>query len=398
MTGDEPMADRYRAEATYQAKASASGHGYALTSQRDMTNQNITIKDSVVFLTQRVEETQDRAQHVEKLLEEIDELKARLAFMSEMAKSTEARLAQEAERARAAGRAQALGEAQTQLRDAERRRREIEARLDQVQDERDQAARLMRQAQLQALNARNELEEVRRAAQLEANLERARLLIKDAADAGIPAREGVYEDQLAHADAELGDFREQLVQLSAELKQSAEQEDPSRHKPWESAPSQTTYNLDHAPGYATSNAVSAAPPALSPLRELPPAARDRFPTGAEPPPPPLALLPHSRAVGAALFLLGLALFTVAGTYINIMLHAAVGPAVVWQIVFTCAAILVASVCTVIMIEAMDDSEMYIGAVFLLALPVLIATIFFPSRDLPGIGLAAHWLVYHLGPM
>ena len=379
------------------AKASASGHGQALVSQRDMMNQDITIKDSFVLVlaTQHADEALGRAQYAKKLLDEIDELKRRLAILSQAAKSAEARLTREAERARVAGRAQALAEAQAELRDAERRRREIEARLEQAEEERGQAVHLMRQAQRQALDARSELEELRRAAQLEADLAEARLLIEHAANEGGTVREDAYDLQLASADAELGGFRQQLAMLSAELEESTELEDTNWQEPSPPA-ADALYDLGAALGIPASAAVPSAVPSSG---DLPPVDWRQPAAGASAAPPSeLGLLPHSRALGAVLFLLSAALFTLAGTYINIMLSAPVGPAVVWQIVFTCAAFAVSVVGTAVLITIMDDSEMYIGMALLLALPILIAANIFPSRDLPGFGPVAQWLVYHLGPM
>jgi len=54
--------------------ARASGHGRAFTSHHDMTNQDITIKDSIVILGMHADETMGRAQQSKKLLDDIDRL------------------------------------------------------------------------------------------------------------------------------------------------------------------------------------------------------------------------------------------------------------------------------------------------------------------------------------
>lgn len=316
-----------------QAKISSSGHGQAYVALRDFADQRIEIRDShVTIIEARAHEAKDRQQQAHELLDGIDALKARLAQMTAAAQATENHLKEEVKRARAEGRAQALLESQARLREAERKRREVEARLVRVEDERDQAVKLMREAQLQAINALNELEEARRTAQLEANLQAVREHMEQAAQSGALSREEPYQDLIAATDAELDSYSTRLATLSTELDESA----------------------------MRSQAADAAVPVLPPTPAPTPPSPGARPQGETQPPIPPSLAaetqrsrPHSAraaAVSAAsqlsmppgtAILAGLvpaigfaALFGAAGISIKDMITAQVGPAIGWQVLYS----------------------------------------------------------------
>lgn len=422
------MTDDEQPGAIYSAKTSASGHGQAYTSQRDMTNQDITIKDSVVVVVmRRVEETMERVQYAETLRDGVDELKTRLAAMTEAARIAATRLKREVDRARSEGRQEALVEAEAQLQDAERRRKEAEARLRQAQEERDHAVQVMKQAQLQALNARNELEELRRREQLEADLAQARTELQRAATAGGTVRAEAYADQIASADAELGDFHEQLALLSAELKESSQAEpQPSAtadDSPLKASSSATTSSAaspsvgraDRDAKAAQTSTIETDPENIP--RKVPPELRTTSlrPFAVGPQPVAEGRTAHARAsalAGSPAYGIALALpimicCAVEGTGTNIMIHAPVGPAIMWQILYACIAfVMVVLVACIVLIIVETTTTRYgyrarrvfTDLVILVAPLVLIAAIIFPSRTVPVLAPVAHWLVHYLGLM
>lgn len=398
------MTDEWQPGETRSVKASASGHGQAYTSQRDMTNQEITIKDSVILVvTRRAEETIEREQHAENLLSGVDELKKRLTAMTEAARIAATRLKQEVKRAREEGRAEALAEAEFQLQNAERRRAEVEVRLKQAQDERERATQLMQQAQLQALDARNELAELRRREQLEAELAQALPMMQRAADEGGTARQDAYEDQIAFADAELGDLRDQLAQLSVELKESSEAE-------LETGAADTFTSLADPP---RADASRADAPSASPAEGYPSAAlsapnssdQQQGTTADSAAPPSLRRPVSSLLIGLAASAPILAGFGIDGAGINIVMNASPGPAIFWQIVFAVSATAALLVLTIIVLAIYMGiwpgyrraSTICIGLSMFLGPIVLIAAIVWPSPDMSLLGPAAHWLVHHFGP-
>jgi hypothetical protein len=376
-----------------------------------MTNQDIVIRNSVVVLfTQRVEETMERAQHAENLLGAVDELKARLAKMTEAARIAESRLKQVAQRAREEGRAAALAEAEEELRKAERRRLEVQTRLQQAQEERDQAMQLMRQAQRQALNARNELEELRRKAELDASLGEARRLMQRAAADGGTVREDRYENQIASADAELNGLRAQLAELSAELEVSGVSGDSAARsgqtRSESAAATDVVYNdvlstaeESQVGGRTTDKQSSVDSTAADAMTSPPPGPRsygdgttDRAPhtessnrnqpvrttrsrtgypqsgggvpraTGTRTPSPrtgstmPVASSSSSRIIGVMLAVPLLALYVVDGIGIRLMATARVGPAIVWQIVYDLLAFLLALLLALFICGIIYDRE------------------------------------------
>lgn len=409
--------DEGRPGNTYSTESSASDHGRAYAAQHDMSNQEITIKDSfVLVVTRRVEETMERAQHAENLLGGVDELKKRLTAMTEAARIAATRLKQEVQRAREAGRAEALAEAESRLQDAELRRDQVEARLKQAQAERDRATQLMEQAQLQALAARNELEELRRREQLEAELARARPQLQRAADAGGTVREDVYADQIASADAELGDFRDQLAQLSAELKESSEAEtetEAGASKGDTPAAVSPVADSASAPPISVNGRAAQVPPGasgqqhstLAPLWVKAPVStvggRTKRPIKSSSKPR------RSWHFGAVASIPILACCAIDGAGTNIMINAPTGPAILWQVVYalsvTMALVFIAFLVFGLISEvgkAWNDQAqtVYVGLFIFVGPLVLIGTMIFSARTLPLLGLIAHWLVYHLGPM
>ena len=354
-----------------KSTARASGHGRAFTSHRDMANQEITITDSIVVFSVRAEETMERAQQSKELLDAIGRLEKQLSKMSAVARKAEERLKQETELARANGLAQAMADSLARLQAAERRRREVEERLKQVQKERDEAFRLMYEAQRQALDARNELEEERRKAQLDEDLTKFRSGLDSGAWADEVVREDAYDRLVASADAELDDFRTQLAQLSTELEECSRQDLPTM-----------IVNL-------AQQSPSGPWPPLVPLPAIAAQADSDEPTLIGPDADKLARNSRKRLTVRSVLLgvPGLLGFAFGGISINIMTNSPNGPAIFWEVVYATVVFVVA-----LLYAAMFRVKIFVG------LPVLIAAIVLPSRSLPVLGSLGHWLVYHLGPM
>jgi hypothetical protein len=351
--------------------ARASGHGRAFTSYRDMANQDITIRESIVVFGARAEETMERVQHSKELLDAIGRLEKQLSVMIEAARRTEERLRQETELARGEGFTQAMIDSLARLQAAELRRREVEERLKQVLKERDEARMLMYEAQRQALDARNKLEEERHKAELDEALTKFRSVADSAPLADEMVYEDTYDRLVASADAELDVFRTQLAQLSTELEEFPRQ-------------GLSTMTINSA-----QQSTSGSWPLLFPV----PAIVAQADTGgsASMKPDTGELVSNSgrrlTVKSVLLPLLGLLGFLLDGISINIMVNSSKGPAIFWEIVYAAVAFVVA-----LLYAAMFKTRIFVG------LPVLVAAIFFPSPSLPVVGSLGHWLVYHLGPM
>ena len=370
------MSDEHLPELRSQkGTARASGHGRAFTSHRDMANQDITITGSIVVFGARVEETMERVQHSEELLDAIRRLENQLSVMTAAARRTEERLRQETELARGEGFAQAMADSLARLQAAELRRQEVEERLKQVQKERDEALRLMYEAQRQALDARNKLEEERRKAELDQALTKFRSMTDSAPWADEMVHEDTYDRLVASADAELDVFRTQLAQLSTELEEFPRQD-------------LSTMTIDSG-----QQSSSGSRPLLSPVPAVVTQADTGEPTAMKPDTAWLVSnsgrrLTARRVLRRVLLPLpGLLGFLLDGISINIMVNSSKGPAIFWEVVYAAVAFVVA-----LLYATIFKTRIFVG------LPVLVAAIFFPSRSLPVLGFLGHWLVYHLGPM
>jgi hypothetical protein len=351
-----------------------------------MTIQDVTINDSVVLLSIRAEETTERVLHATNLHDAVGRLQVWLAVMSEVALESEKRLKQAVKRARVEGRAQAMAESLTRLQDAERRRREVQERLEQVKKERDRALELMHEAQRQELNARNELEEQRRKAHLDESLTKIR---PEAAEASGTVREEAYESLIETVDAELGDFRTQLAQLSVELEESSGQGLSTQEA--------NSAQWRKPSGSVQQSSVGPSPPLTSLTAIDAEAGADEFAlTNLDA--DGFARKPGKRRTVSSVLLrvLGLLGFALDGISVNIMANSPVGPAIVWQVVYTLVAFVVALLYAAMFRWIFLERTFRLGV--FAGLLVLIATIIFPSRSLPGLGPLAHWLVYKLGPM
>jgi len=282
---------------------------------------------------------------------------------------TEEQQKQEVDHARAKGIAQGMADSLVRLKAAEHRRRNLEQRLKQAQNERDEALKLMYEAQHQALAARNDLEEERRKAQLEQELTAFKTAAGSLAWANGSVNDDAYDDLVASADAKLDDLRTQRARLSAELEAHSRQDSPTM----------------------TANSVQQSPsgPPLAASRAIAVQADTGEPALINPDAETLTENSGRRltAKSALLRVPGLLGFALDGIGINIMVNSPKGPAIFWEVVYASVAFLVALLCA-----AMFKVRILAG------LPVLVAAIVLPSRTLPVLGPLGHWLVYRLGPM
>jgi hypothetical protein len=83
-----------------------------------------------------------------------------------------------------------------------------------------------------------------------------------------------------------------------------------------------------------------------------------------------------------------------------MINSPVGPAILWQVVYSVLSFVILLFCVTLGAENFYEPafNVYLGLSIAAGTFILIGTIFFGAQNLPLLGPAAHWLVYHLGPM